>query len=477
MSPLQEKIDGYFIDLAKNRITHMLTSFFKNILDGFRLANPASYRIAAFLLFCTVGLGYFTEQSDTAQFFLLSVPFFGAFLFVNIWETKPQEIWFYVGVGILLRLALLPSFPLLSDDLYRFIWDGHLLREGISPFEYLPTYYAEAGFPVSGLNEALYLELNSPNYYTIYPPVAQLTFIAGVLISPESWWGAAIVMRLFLLFFEIGSIFLIVKLLEHFKYPAKNVYFYALNPLIIIEITGNLHFEGAMVFFLLLVFYILVKGGNYLLSAGAMSLAIASKLLPLLFLPFLIKRLGLLKSIVYFAVVGIITALLFAPVMGTFFIENFGSSLDLYFRKFEFNASIYYLARWGGYQYIGWNMISTIGPALAALTFFGIVIKMLFERKAEWKNLPHQMLFAICLYLLFTTTVHPWYVALPVVLCLFTRFRFPILWSGLIWLTYFNYSEEVYDEKLWAVTIEYVLLGLYAFWELFLMHGRKRMEY
>ena len=87
------------------------------------------------------------------------------------------------------------------------------------------------------------------------------------------------------------------------------------------------------------------------------------------------------------------------------------------------------------------------------------------------------MLFAICLYLLFTTTVHPWYVALPVVLCLFTRFRFPILWSGLIWLTYFNYSGEVYEEKLWAVTVEYILVGLYAFWELFLMHGRKRMEY
>lgn len=455
----------------------MQASFFKNILNSFKFANPLSYGLAAALLFFTVGLAYFTEQSDTTQFFVLSISFFSTFLFVNLWETKPQQIWFFIGIGILLRLVLLPSFPLLSDDIYRFIWDGHLLREGISPFEHLPSYYAEAGFPVLGLSETLYSELNSPNYYTIYPPVAQLTFVVGVLISPESWWGAAVVMRLFIFLAEIGSIFLIVKLLEHFKYSVKNVYLYALNPLIIIEITGNLHFEGVMIFFLLLAFYILVKGKNYLLSAGAMSLAIASKLLPLLFLPFLIKRLGFVKSLIYFAAVGILTVLLFAPITGAFFLENFGNSLDLYFRKFEFNASIYYLARWVGYQYSGWNMIGTIGPALAVLTFSSIIIKMLFEKNVQWKNLPHQMLFAICLYLLFTTTVHPWYLALPVVLCLFTRFRFPILWSGLVWLTYLNYSGEVYEEKIWAVVLEYTLVGLYAFWELFLMHGRKRMEY
>lgn len=450
----------------------MFASFFKEIFSAFRTAAVTQWLQAGMLLFFTIGLGYFTEQTQTSRFFTLSIPFFSLFLFVNLWNVQRKDVFFYLGIGIILRLVLLPSFPMLSDDIYRFIWDGHLLRSGISPFEHLPSYYAVQDFPVAGLNAELFAELNSPEYYTIYPPVAQLTFIVGTVLCPESWLGAAVVMRLFLFCFEVGSIFLLVKLFEHFKYGLKNILLYALNPLIIIEITGNLHFEGAMIFFLLLAFYLLVKNRIWL-SAGAMALSIASKLLPLLFLPFLFARLGLDKAVKYFILIGVVLVVLFLPVTGNFFISHFGDSLDLYFRKFEFNASIYYLVRWVGYQQIGYNIIQSAGPILASLTFFGIVASaLLFDRKASFKNWPKKMLFAICLYLLFTPTVHPWYVALPVVLCLFTHYRFPILWSGLIWLTYFNYSGGVYEEKLHWVAVEYSLVIAYALWEIFISRAR-----
>ena len=352
--------------------------------------------------------------------------------------------------------------PNLSDDIYRFIWDGRLLVNGYNPFEHLPSHYMEQATRIAGLTQELYQALNSPNYFSIYPPIAQLNFALAVFLFPNSILGSAIAMKFFLFAFEIGSIFLIIKLIHYFQLPPKNVLLYALNPLIIIEITGNLHFEGAMIFFLLLAVYLATKQ-KYDWSALAFALSVASKLLPLMFLPFFIARLGWKKSLRYFAIVGICLIVLFSPLVSGVFIHNFSNSLNLYFQKFEFNASIYYLFRWVGYQWKGYNLIQGIGPLLAMGTLTTILILAFWERKrANWNNLATTMLCAISFYLAFTTTVHPWYTALPLVLCIFTPFRYPVIWTGMIILTYINYSYIPYWENLWIVALEYAVVAGYG---------------
>ena len=162
----------------------------------------------------------------------------------------------------------------------------------------------------------------------------------------------------------------------------------------------------------------------------------------------------------YFLITGAVFGVLFLPLLSEVFLQNFGSSLDLYFRKFEFNASLYYLLRWIGYQLSGYNIIAHLGPALGLLVLGGITFFSWKEKAPQWFNLPSAMLFAICLFLFCTTTVHPWYTILPVVLCVFTPFRFPVLWSGLIILTYRNYSYDSYHENLWLVALEYLLVAV-----------------
>ena len=100
------------------------------------------------------------------------------------------------------------------------------------------------------------------------------------------------------------------------------------------------------------------------------------------------------------------------------------------------------------------------------IVLLGILTVTFLEKNFNWQNLFEKMLFAIYFYLAFATIVHPWYVTLPVMLCLFTRFRFPILWSGLIFLTYINYSYDEYFENLWMVGIEYVLVFSFLIYEL-----------
>jgi alpha-1,6-mannosyltransferase len=258
--------------------------------------------IGGLLIYCTIVLGYTVRQSDFSRIILhYGLWFVGYVALYNLCSAK--ELRFWVIFSLLLRLILVFGLPTLSDDVYRFIWDGRLWLNGINPFDHKPSFYIENGLEIPGLDLALYQQLNSPDYFTIYPPMAQLIFVIACWIFPSSILGSSVVMKLFLLAAEVGSLLLIRRLLQHFKRSPKLILLYALNPLIVIEIVGNLHFEGVMVFFLLLAYWFWIKG-SWWKGAVAMALSIVSKLLPLMFLPFVIRRLGWKKSIWTFLLMG-----------------------------------------------------------------------------------------------------------------------------------------------------------------------------
>ncbi|MEM9820218.1 MAG: hypothetical protein AAF985_04075 [Bacteroidota bacterium] len=415
------------------------------------------YPIAAALVALIGVLGFGVEQSDFLEMGLCFTLFFGLFLFVYQGLQKQSTVLFFIALGIVLRLILLFSLPNLSDDIYRFVWDGRLIIHGYNPFDQLPTYYLEKGIVIPGIDQSLFDALNSPEYFTVYPPICQAIFALASWVFPSSLEGATLVMKGIFLCFESGSILLIYKLLQHFQIPLKRVLLYAINPMIILELLGNLHFETAMIFFLLLAFWLLIRDKPWL-SAIAMAFAIAAKLLPLMFLPLLIRRLGWAKSFRYFTLLGLCLIVLFFPLLNNVLVSNLGESLGLYFQKFEFNASLYYLARWIGYQLSGYNMIAKFGPALALIVLFGILLMAFREKNLSWPSLAEKMMFGLCLFLFCSTTVMPWYVSTVVALSIFTTWRFPVFWSGLIMLTYINYSYTPYHENLWIVALEYVLL-------------------
>ncbi|NBC06624.1 MAG: hypothetical protein GVY26_05470, partial [Bacteroidetes bacterium] len=322
---------------------------------------------------------YGPGQSDFVFLLATYAVAFGAYLYL----LKCGRQWplsYLLLLAVVARLLAVPAWPQLSDDIYRFVWDGRLLVQAWNPFEHLPSYYLSLDAPPAGITPDLYEKLNSPEYFTVYPPVAQAVFALGAWIFPNSLWGHALVVKLFLLACSFGTIFLLPKMMQRLGLPQHRAAIYLLNPLVIVEIIGNLHFEGAMVFFLLLAFWWL-SAGKWPWSALAMSLSVAAKLLPLIFLPFFVKLLGWRRSLAYFAIVGVSLLLLFAPLLSEAFLAGFSSSLDLYFRRFEFNASVYYLLRWVGYQVTGYNEIALIGPALALCTFVGIVLAAAFQKR------------------------------------------------------------------------------------------------
>jgi len=415
------------------------------------------YIAQIFLLLAVVGIAFGTQRTDSFQLLCMFTIAFGAYSYLIYKPSyRASNLQLLIGLGILIRFILVFTLPNLSDDFYRFIWDGRLLNHGINPFLELPSYYINNGLHSDFLTLDIYQQLNSQNYFTVYPPVLQAVFWLATWLFSNSILGSVIIMKLVLLACEIGSILLIIRLLAHFKMPKYQVLFYALNPVVMLELVGSIHFEAMMIFCILLAIWLLVKG-YWATSAIAMGVAVVSKLLPLMFLPFLIKRLKW-KSIRYYIVVGITVILLFLPLLNPVFIANISESIGLYFQSFEYNGSIYYVLRWLGFQTAGYNIISYLSPWLSlsvALLIFIIALKV---KESGFKYLPQNILFALTIFYLLSTTVHPWYITSMVAFASLTRFRYPIIWSGLIFFTYINYSYQPFWENIWIVVIEYMIV-------------------
>jgi len=428
----------------------------KNIL----LSRSFVFILFAIFLGSIYSVGFLSDQKDFAG---IIIPYSISFCIYILFVFKLDRSDYFFGLlclAAVCRILLLFSFPNLSDDIYRFLWDAQLVLDGQNPYLLLPDNI------VTPENQALYDQLNSPSYYSPYPPVAQIIYSIAAYVSDADLQIFSLVIKLFTLTAELVTIYYMVKLLDLLDLARTRVFIYALNPLIIIELMGNLHFESFMILFVMGTVYHLIKS-NYTMSSVAFVLAIASKLLPLMFTPFLLAYLGIKRSIRFLIITGILTMVVFIPIIIGIIDGTFLSSVGLYFQKFEFNASLYYLLREVGFLIYGWNTIGTLGPTLALSTLGAICFVWYKQRsKIVPSNLFLYLLFTITIYLFAATTVHPWYVALPLAFCLFTEFRFPMIWSGLIYFTYYNYSQTHYQENLWIVFVEYAIVFSMVIFEL-----------
>jgi alpha-1,6-mannosyltransferase len=314
--------------------------------------------------------------------------------------------------------------------------------------------------------QQLYRQLNSPHYYSVYPPVCQAVFGAAAGLFPASERGFVMSLRVAVLLAEAGTAWLLLALLPALGWPATRALRYLLHPLIIVELTGNLHFEALAICLVLLAIWLLHRQ-LWLRSAGALGLAVAAKLLPLLALPLLVRRLGWRRFLAYGAVVAATLLVLFAPFISVALVVNISRSLNLYFRSFEFNASIYYVLRAIGYRLTGYDEIARIGPGLAVTAgLFGLGLAWR-ERRLTLATLPATLLLLFTGYYALATTVHPWYITPLIAFASLTRFRFPLVWGGAAVLSYAAYRTSAYTENLGLVGLEYVLVAAVLAWELY----------
>ncbi|WP_074118855.1 glycosyltransferase 87 family protein [Bradyrhizobium sp. AS23.2] len=163
-----------------------------------------------------------------------------------------RALWLIFGLGIALRIYVLLFDPLLSSDIYRYVWDGRVQGAGINPYRYVPADEALA-FLRDG---AIFPHINRVDTaVTIYPPVAQLFFLTVTRIGES-----VTVMRLALLGCETVTVSLIMLLLQHMKRPVTRVVAYFWHPLPLWEIANSGHVDALMVALMLLGLFVALTG-------------------------------------------------------------------------------------------------------------------------------------------------------------------------------------------------------------------------
>ena len=434
------------------------------------------YRIPLLLVLSSVlfyiTFAYHLARTDYTKLVMLYGALF--YLFYKIVHLLKNNIALLTTIAFIFRAIFIVAIPNLSQDFYRFIWDGRILLSGTNPYLFnVESFISNGKFPVFQAQE-LYrgMGILNASHFTNYPPLNQLCFAIAGLVSGKSILGSVVVMRLLIIAADFGTLYFGKKLLKQLKIPVYNIFFYILNPFIIIELTGNLHFEGIMIFFLIWSLYLL-NTGKWKFSAVVLALSISVKLIPLIFLPLFYKRLGIIKSMLFYSIIGITTLLLFIPFFSNTFITNYFKTVALWFQDFEFNASIYYLAREIGYLFRGYNEIAIIGKVIPVMVLAFVVFIAFFKKNKTTLQLVFSCLLVLSFYYFMATTVHPWYVATLLILSVFTNYKFPLVWSAVIILSYLAYANSNNTENLWIIALEYSIVYAVFIWELFFKNTQK----
>ncbi|MGE0431435.1 MAG: class I SAM-dependent methyltransferase [Planctomycetota bacterium] len=343
-----------------------------------------------------------------------------------------------VGFAMLFRITLLAVPPdALSEDIRRYVWDGRVTAAGTSPYAHTPADPALAHLNADGLAG----RTNSASRFSVYPPLMQAIFAAAAWPG-GSWTTTALLIRVAMVLCEFGTILLLLALLTRLGINRRHVLLYAWHPLPVFEFAVSGHTEAVMILLMLLTLHLLLAGRTRT-AMLALSGAVLAKLLPLLLVPFVLRRHGWRHA----WIIVLTCALAFVPFISSQVVQNVGSSLRLYFGAFEFNNGIYWLLAasqglltgpFGGDASAA--RLAQLGPVMFALSATWLVALFAFTWRRRDRVTLHAA-FALVLggYVCLSPVVHPWYLAM--VLALIPLRRSAAWWwlctaAGVSYVTY-----------------------------------------
>lgn len=412
-----------------------------NLVSKKVLINSKSTTIIL-VAFSLVFYSFFAFQVPRTDFWINLLLYTLLFGFYLLFVTQKLNWKLILTIGVAFRLIFLFSTPELSDDFYRFYWDGLQTLAGNSPFAYLPSEITTPQL------SSVYAKLNSPNYYSVYPGVNQLIYTFCAFIG-QSLTGFVLTAKILMLMSELLSFYLIYRLLQLKNKASHLLSWYFLNPLIILEFMGNLHFEGFMSCAILASVYFLTRTKTAW-SATCLGFACAIKIMPFLFVPLYLLKTKKSSAWLFLVLPPLVFGLTLIPFYHEQMFVHILQSVQLYFGEFEFNSSIYLVS-----QALG---LPKITLKLFLLLDLSLILLWVYQQKISFSI---GLVWLFTSYLFLSQSIHPWYVAGFLAIATFKQQRYMILWTFLIFLTYITYQSTNYQQQVWVNIIEYVLVACF----------------
>src|SRR6476660_5550399 len=196
-------------------------------------------------------------------------------------KDSPQLLLLGLIFAALFRIAILFYPPYLSDDIYRYIWDGRVQSVGINPYRYVPANESLAKLR----DDKIYPNINRRDYArTIYPPVAEGAFFLTTRFSESVTWMKAVMVGC-----EAITVWALIQLLVSFGFARQRVLIYAWHPLIVWEFAGSGHLDALALAFIALALLARRKNADSL-TAVLLAGATCVKLFPAVLFPALYRR-------------------------------------------------------------------------------------------------------------------------------------------------------------------------------------------
>ena len=407
------------------------------------------------------------------------------------------------GGAILFRIILLFTTPTLSDDVYRYLWDGYVANEGVSPYAHAINSPELDYLDIPERSLANNAWMASP-----YLPAAQVVFFGVTAVFPLQpfYLQAAMVI------FELAAAWVLARLLALAMLPSQRLIIYLWNPLVIVEVAHGAHIDAWMLLLALMAVYFGMKaavennqqptansqqstgnsersavnrqgeiggtveklGASWVLSPLFLGLATLTKILPLLLLPVLFWFWNWRQRLFY----GLLLVALLVPfglnagwgLSGELDGTGLFGALRIYGSAWNFNSGLFHWLEVGlGKQ--GFHDPSVSAKAIIGFLFLllnGIVWLLARTRRTPRAAL-RLMSVPLMGYVLLTPTLHPWYF---LILLAFLPFLTPAtgeskwLWllvvpwiylSGTLVFSYLTYLDPLdFGELEWVRQIEWV---------------------
>ncbi|MEO0515100.1 MAG: glycosyltransferase 87 family protein [Planctomycetota bacterium] len=387
-------------------------------------------------------------------------------------------VWLLV-VAIAARLGLIVMPASLSDDWVRYLWDGRLVTKGWDPYAAVPSDPSLAAMDDGFLLHAM----NSPDYFTVYPPVSQAFFALA-------WWlgggdSARALVALRCLFAAVDSIacVLLIVWLKSLRLDPRLAVWYAWSPIAVVELVGGTHSE-ALLAAPMIGCLLALRGKRDALAGGLLAVAVWVKLFPILSVLLLSFRVGWRRALRAGTVCLLVGLLIGWPMLRPTALSNVLDSLGLYAGVFSFNHGPFVLL-WSAWDTLASDFRTSPyeDSTRILLVVFATWVcwqwwrsRRLFADTQADRQLARAVAAIFGAYVVANANVHPWSLAwaLPLIPALGQRWIAAWAWFS-FWtgFSYLAYDAEPIAVPPWVLAAEWGGFTLLAVWA---WRGRRAMR-